>query len=178
MQNYVANSRTREIIYTPPPPFGRGAADGRVGRMAQRADRNPSRSGSGIAQFQLIHIHPFVDGNGWTSRLLSTLCLYRAVYDFKRLFSISEYYDRDRAAFYAAIQGVREQAMDLTEWLDYFVDGLATQTDEVRERGQQVICRDVIARKYGFNRRQALAVGYLLENPAVRIEDLSSCARK
>ncbi len=33
---------------------------------------------SGIAQFQLVHIHPFVDGNGRTSRLLSTLCLYRA----------------------------------------------------------------------------------------------------
>jgi Fic family protein len=30
---------------------------------------------SGIAQFQLVHVHPFVDGNGRTSRLLSTLCL-------------------------------------------------------------------------------------------------------
>jgi len=51
---------------------------------------------SGIAQFQLVHIHPFLDGNGRASRLLSTLCLYKAGYDFKRLFSISEYYDRDR----------------------------------------------------------------------------------
>jgi len=33
---------------------------------------------AGIAQFQLVHIHPFIDGNGRTSRLLSTLCLYRA----------------------------------------------------------------------------------------------------
>ena len=30
------------------------------------------------------------------ARLLSTLCLYKAGYDFKRLFTISEYYDRDR----------------------------------------------------------------------------------
>lgn len=36
---------------------------------------------AGIAQFQLVHIHPFVDGNGRASRLLSTLCLYRAGYD-------------------------------------------------------------------------------------------------
>ena len=43
--------------------------------------------------------------------------------------------------------------------------------DEVRERGQRVIRRDVIARKYGLNPRQALAVGYLLENPELRIED-------
>ena len=51
---------------------------------------------SGIAQFQLVHIHPFLDGNGRTSRLLSTLCLYRSGYDFKRLFTISEYYDPTR----------------------------------------------------------------------------------
>jgi len=39
---------------------------------------------SGLAQFQLVHIHPFVDGNGRTSRLLSTLCLHRVGYDFNR----------------------------------------------------------------------------------------------
>ncbi len=59
---------------------------------------------SGITQFQLVHIHPFLDGNGRTSRLLSTLCLYKAGYDFKRLFTISEYYDLDRPTFYKSIQ--------------------------------------------------------------------------
>jgi Fic family protein len=68
----------------------------------------------------------FLDGNGRTSRLLSTLCLYRAGYDFKRLFTISEYYDLDRPAFYRAIQSVRENGMDMTGWLEYFVGGLTT----------------------------------------------------
>jgi Fic family protein len=67
---------------------------------------------AGIAQFQLVHIHPFVDGNGRSARLLSTLCLYRTGYDFKRLFTISEYYDRDRPAYYKALQSVRESGMD------------------------------------------------------------------
>ena len=90
---------------------------------------------SGIAQFQLVHIHPFVDGNGRTSRLLSTLCLYRTGYDFKRLFSISEYYDRNRTGFYAALRSVREQEMD--DWLArLFVEGLATQMDEVTDQRQ------------------------------------------
>src|SRR6476620_8364345 len=89
---------------------------------------------AGVAQFQLLHIHPFVDGNGRTSRLLSTLCLYRAGYDFKRLFTLSEYYGRDRSAFYRAIQGVRDQGLDLTGWLEFFVAGLATQLAEVKSR--------------------------------------------
>lgn len=171
VQNYVVNSLTREIIYTPPPPTDVPALMAELVAWLDRVhDVHPVLM-SGIAQFQLVHIHPFVDGNGRTSRLLSTLCLYRAGYDFKRLFTISEYYDRDRSAFYAVIQNVREQGMDLTGWLDYFVDGLATQMKEVTERGKRVIRRDAIVQKYGLSARQALAVGYLLENLAFRIED-------
>jgi Fic family protein len=178
VQNFVANSNTGQILYTPPPPLDVPPLMAElVAWLNAPTEIHPVLT-SGITQFQLVHIHPFVDGNGRTSRLLSTLCLYRAGYDFKRLFSISEYYDRNRAAFYAAIQGVRDQGMELTGWLDYFVEGLATQMDEVRERGQRVIRRDVIVRKYELNGRQALAVGYLLENPKLRIEDFERLCRK
>lgn len=126
---------------------------------------------SGIAQFQLVHIHPFLDGNGRTSRLLSTLCLYNAGYDFKRLFTISEYYDRDRPTFYKMIQSVRENGMDMTDWLDYFITGLETQMIEVKERGEQVIHRDVLVRKYSLNERQGKALGFLLENKKLAIQN-------
>ena len=102
---------------------------------------------SGIAQFQLVHIHPFLDGNGRTSRLLSTLCLYRAGYDFKRLFTISEYYDRDRMAFYRALQSVRQTDMDMTGWIEFFTIGLATQLTEVKRRGELAIQQDILARR-------------------------------
>ena len=172
IQNYVANSRTREIIYTPPPPED---VPPRMRELVEwlRADMgiHPVLV-AGIAQFELVHVHPFVDGNGRTSRLLSTLCLYRSGYDFKRLFTLSEFYDRDRAAFYAALQGVRERDMDLTGWLEFFVYGLAAQMTEVKTRGERVIRRDVIARKHGLNDRQALVVDVLSEQDSVAIEDV------
>jgi Fic family protein len=126
---------------------------------------------SGIAQFQLVHIHPFLDGNGRTSRLLSTLCLYRAGYDFKRLFTISEYYDRDRAAFYQAIQSVRNHGMDMTGWLEYFVDGLASQMHEVTRRGEMAIRRDVLIKEHRLSERQAIAMGHLIEHGSLSIQD-------
>jgi len=126
---------------------------------------------SGIAQFQLVHIHPFLDGNGRTSRLLSTLCLYRAGYDFKRLFTISEYYDRGRPAFYQAIQSVRESGMDMTGWLEYFVEGLTTQLAEVRQRGEQSIQRDVLVKEHSLSDRQAKALGHILEHESLTIQD-------
>ena len=127
---------------------------------------------AGLAQYQLVHIHPFLDGNGRTSRLLSTLCLYRVGYDFKRLFTLSEYYDRDRQAFYQAIRSVLAQGMDLTGWLEFFVAGLATQLGEVVASGKRAMFTDVVAREYGLNSRQALVVGGLLERAELRIEDL------
>ncbi len=171
VQNYIANSATRSIVYTPPPPGEvPPLMQELVSWLGSEATTHPVLV-AGIAQFQLVHIHPFVDGNGRSSRLLSTLCLYRSGYDFKRLFTLSEYYDRDRAQFYRAIQDVRERDMDLTGWLEFFVDGLATQLAEVKARGERVIRRDVIARDRGLNERQTLAVEYLLEYGHLRIED-------
>ena len=172
VQNYVVSGKTGKPVYTPPPP---GAVPGLmqdlVAWLQAETDIHPVLI-AGIAQFELVHIHPFVDGNGRTSRLLSTLCLYRDGYDFKRLFTISEYYDRDRQAFYRAIQSVREQNMDLTSWLEFFTQGLATQLDEVKARGERVIRVDVLIRQYNLNDRQAAAIEYLFEHSRLTISEL------
>jgi Fic family protein len=174
VQNYVVNSATGAVIYTPPPAKDvPGLMAELVAWINASEDVHPVLR-SGIAQFQLVHIHPFLDGNGRTSRLLSTLCLYRAGYDFKRLFTISEYYDRDRAAFYRAIQNVREQDMDMTGWLDYFVGALAVQMREVTRRGELAIRRDLLVRQHDLSPRQALALGRVLEAGVLTIQEFEA----
>ncbi len=171
IQNYVANSSTGEVIYTPPSAVEVPIMMSEMVKWLNSDLEIHPVLVSGIAQFQLVHIHPFLDGNGRTSRLLSTLCLYKAGYDFKRLFTISEYYDRDRPTFYRSIQSVRENGMDMTGWLDYFITGLETQMIEVKKRGEQVIRRDVLVRKHGLNDRQSKALGFLLEHGKMTIQD-------
>jgi Fic family protein len=172
LQNYVARAVTGEIVYTPPPPQDVPILMREmVEWLNHPGDVHPVLV-SGIAQFQLVHIHPFVDGNGRTSRLLSTLCLYRSGYDFKRIFTISEYYDRNRPEFYAAIQGVRKNDMDMTGWLEYFTVALATQMREVTQLGRQAIQKDIIVRENNLNERQAVAVGEILERGRITITDL------
>lgn len=171
IQNYVVNSASGQTVYTPPSAYDVPILMGEfIGWLNATTEVHPVLV-SGIAQFQLVHIHPFLDGNGRTSRLLSTLCLYRAGYDFKRLFTISEYYDRDRALFYRAIQSVRENSMDMTGWVEFYADGLATQMREVTEKGERVIRRDVLVKQHGLNKRQAAAIGCLLEHAKFTIQD-------
>ncbi len=111
IQNYVVNSRTKEIIYTPPPACDVGPLMREfVEWLNSVKDLSPIII-AGITQFQFVHLHPFLDGNGRTARILSTLILYKTGYDFKRLFTISEHYDKNRPAYYKAIQSVRENNM-------------------------------------------------------------------
>jgi Fic family protein len=174
IQNYVVNSATREVIYTPPSPVEVPIMMETLVRwLNSGVDIHPVLA-SGIAQFQLVHIHTFLDGNGRTSRLLSTLCLYKAGYDFKRLFTISEYYDRDRTLFYRSIQSVRANGMDMTAWLEYFVTGLETQMVEVRERSEQVIRRDVLVKQHSLNERQASALAHLIRFGTLTIQEFES----
>ena len=170
-QNYVVNNVTRQVVYTPPPPH---EVPGMMGILVDWLNESSAMHPvlkSGVAQFQLVHIHPFRDGNGRTSRLLSTLCMYRAGYDFKRLFTISEFYDRDRQAFYNAIQGVRDNDMNLTSWLEYFTRGLATQLVEVKKRGERVIRVDLAVRKFELSERQSKALNYLAANERLTIQN-------
>jgi len=171
IQNYVVDSVTGEIVYTPPPTHDVPIMMADLVYWLNKEKAIHPVLVSGISQFQLVHIHPFLDGNGRTSRLLSTLCLYRAGYDFKRLFTISEYYDRDRPAFYRAIQSVREHGMDMTVWLEYFVEGLTAQLAEVRERGEQAIRRDMLVKEHMLSDRQARALAHILEHGSLTIKD-------
>jgi hypothetical protein len=100
-------------------------------------------------------------------------CLYRTGYDFKRLF-ISEYYERDRLAFYGALQQVREEGMDLTGWLNYFVAGLSTQLQEVKLRGEHAIRADLVAREHKLNARQAVLVDAFMRDKRLT---LAACER-
>lgn len=175
VQNYVVNSLTREIIYTPPPP---SKVPELMIEFVEWLNKEASISPvliSGIAQYQFVDIHPFLDGNGRTARLLCTLILYQNGYDFKRLFSLSEYYDKERHNYYDAIQSVRNNNMDMTEWFEYFTEGLKNQLIEVKTKGEISIKKQVViekAKKLNLNERQQEVLLYLFEEKKASVEEI------
>lgn len=173
VQNYVVNSKTGETVYTPPPAYEVQIMMQELVDYINKDEEVHPVLIAGISQFQLVHIHPFLDGNGRTARLLSTLCLYRKGYDFKKLFTISEYYDRNRADYYKAIQNVRECAMDMTGWLEYFTNALAQQMQEIKIKGEVVIRADVLEKRYHLSLRQTKAVRYVLQYGELTIKEFA-----
>jgi len=86
-----------------------------------------------VAHHQLVTIHPFIDGNGRTARILATLVLYDRGYDIKKTFALEDYYNLKRQAYYKAIQKARKRN-DLTSWLEYFSQGFLVELNNVLEK--------------------------------------------
>jgi len=125
---------------------------------------------AGIAHYELVRIHPFTDGNGRTARALATLILALRGFDTKRFFALDEYYNQDRASYYEALRSVDPQTHDLTEWLEYFVQGIAVEMVRLEQRitalgqiVQQAAGAEVAA--LGLDPRQIRALEFLLREP-------------
>ena len=52
----------------------------------------------------------------------------------------------------------------MTGWLEYFVEELSTQLTEVKQRGEQVIRRDVLVKQHGLSERQSEALQHVLKH--------------
>lgn len=70
-------------------------------------------------------IHPFLDGNGRMSRLLSLLLLYQAGYEVGRYISLELMVEKTRESYYDALyrssQGWHERSHSLGPWWGYFL---------------------------------------------------------
>jgi Fic family protein len=134
VQVVVGNKFTGEVVFTPPktedvPKLTKAL----LGWINQEIELSPVLI-AGLSHYELVRIHPFVDGNGRTARALATLILYIRDFDIKRFFTLDDYYDSDRKAYYAALKSVDENNLDTTQWIEYFTDGVLISINEVKKK--------------------------------------------
>jgi len=87
-----------------------------------------------IAHYEFVRIHPFLDGNGRTARMLATLILIRRSFDTNRFFALDDFYNSDRSRYYQMLRSVHQDEYDLTHWLEYFCEGVAVSMKAVKEK--------------------------------------------
>ncbi len=104
---------------------------------------------SGIVHYELVRIHPFLDGNGRVARALSTLILFLEGYDIRKFFSLEEYFDSQATNYYRALQSVEKSGGDLTFWLEYFTEGLAIELSKIKEKVEKISVDGKLREKLG-----------------------------
>jgi len=131
---------------------------------------------AGIAHYEFVRIHPFVDGNGRTARVIAAFILRIRGFDTKQFFCLDDYYDMDRNEYYQALRTVDPKKRDITKWLEYFVEGVAVSIDSVRERVVRLSSERARIKKKGqiaLTERQMRIVEYINKNNQINTNDMT-----
>jgi Fic family protein len=92
----------------------------------------------GVFTVVFLEIHPFQDGNGRLSRILTTLLLLRAGYAYVPYSSLESVIERSKEGYYLALrqtQGtIRSNAPDWQPWLLFFLRALRQQVKRLAKK--------------------------------------------
>ncbi len=92
----------------------------------------------GIWVVVFLEIHPFQDGNGRLSRVLTTLLLLRAGYAYVPYSSLESVVEHSKEGYYLALrqtQGtIRTEAPDWQPWMLFFLRALAEQVQRLKRK--------------------------------------------
>ena len=79
---------------------------------------------AGISHLWFVTIHPFDDGNGRIARAISDLALARSEQSSQRFYSMSAQIRQERTAYYKILEQTQKGAMDVTPWMNWFLECL------------------------------------------------------
>jgi len=90
---------------------------------------------------RFLAIHPFQDGNGRLSRILTTLLLLRSGYAYVPYASLESVIEENKDLYYSALHKtqttLREQKPDWEPWIIFFLRCLKKQKDNLSEKLQR-----------------------------------------
>ncbi|MBD2757364.1 Fic family protein [Spirosoma validum] len=127
----------------------------------------------GLFIYEFLSIHPFQDGNGRLSQLLTTLLLLKMGYDFAQYVSFENIIEQRKADYYRALMaGQQHRGTEkevIGDWIISFLDCLQTLTSRLESK--YALYKD----KGGYlNERQQQILVTLQEHHPLKVSDLST----
>lgn len=122
--------------------------------------------------YDFLSIHPFQDGNGRLSRLLTTLCLLQNDYTFIKYVSFENHIEQNKTAYYEALMSGQKNRGNESErinmWLIFFLESLKILTEKLEKK------YDVFKSKGGYlNERQKIIKSFIANNQPVKVSDIA-----
>jgi len=136
-QNWIGGSRPANAVFVPPPPHALDGLLTALERYVHTEDDLPKLVGAGLLHVQFETIHLLLDGNERLGRLLVGLLLEHWQLLGQPLLYLSLFFKRHRAEYYRRLNAVRVEG-DWEAWLDFFLDGVATSSDEAVTTAQDL----------------------------------------
>ena len=121
---------------------------------------------AGLAHLWFVTIHPFEDGNGRVARAIADQALAQSEDSGQRFYSMSSQIRKERSDYYHRLERSQKGALDVTDWLVWFLDCFSRAID-----GAEAACANVLRKadfwqRYArepFNKRQKTVLNRFLD---------------
>ena len=138
-QNWIGGSRPSNAIYVPPIPNEVGNCLSDLEKFINNDEINtPDLIKIAMIHYQFESIHPFLDGNGRTGRILIPIYLLSKGLISKPCFYISDYIEKNKEAYYDFLSRVRTQN-DMISWIKFFLEATIETAKTARIKFEKIV---------------------------------------
>ncbi len=138
-QNWIGASNIKSATYVPPPPdLLMSLLDNFEKFLHDDAVLIPVLIKTALIHAQFELIHPFLDGNGRTGRLLTTFYLFQKGTLKKPLLYLSDYFKRYRDVYYEKLAAISKKG-ELEGWVSFYLEAVIEISKEAVELSRKII---------------------------------------
>ena len=121
-QNWIQGTRPDNAHFVPPPVEEMQISLNELEQFMHTNDTTPTVIKAGLIHSQFETIHPFLDGNGRTGRMIITFYLWKEGYLEKPVLFLSSYFKKHQKLYYEKLEGYHDGEVE--EWVEFFLDGV------------------------------------------------------
>ena len=129
-QNWIGGTRPDNARFVPPPIDEMHKALNDFELFFNKEDSTPTVIKAGIIHAQFETIHPFLDGNGRTGRMLITFYLWKEGFLEKPVLFLSSYFKKHQKIYYEKLASYQSEETEILEWIEFFLDGVIEIANE------------------------------------------------
>ncbi|MBI5023302.1 MAG: Fic family protein [Candidatus Magasanikbacteria bacterium] len=127
-QNWIGGTRPDNANFVPPPVDEMHRALNDLEKFIHEDDNIPTVIKAGLIHAQFETIHPFLDGNGRTGRMLITFYLWKEGYLEKPVLFLSSFFKKHQKLYYERLLGYHNG--NVSNWIEFFLDGVVEIANE------------------------------------------------
>ena len=178
-QNWIGpkGCTLKNARYIPPPPHEMMQSLGDLEKYMHSKLHYPLLMECALIHLQFETIHPFLDGNGRTGRLLITFFLCHKNILKKPLLYLSHYFKQNRSEYYNQLMNARQED-GFESWIKFFLKGIIVVAEEACRASHEIIDlkkrdRDKLCKFYRESSNTVLFHDRLFNRPIVSIKDIA-----
>ncbi|MBU4015854.1 Fic family protein [Patescibacteria group bacterium] len=149
-QNWIGGTRPDNARFVPPPVEEMHKALDELEKFIHKDDANLTLIKAALIHAQFETIHPFLDGNGRTGRMIITFYLWKEGFIEKPVLFLSSYFKKYQELYYERLFGYHNGKV--SEWIDFFLDGVI----EIANEAIDIVGKITILREQDMQKVQRL----------------------